>query len=382
MDRDQEARTPLREYANAWIERFQGSGRGFTSDTRREYERDLTRYSLPILGDLRLGSVTPRHIAEWVGWLCDPGEQGRRVALEKRARKAARLKVLPSSLPLAIEPVHLADATVRRIAAPLRSLFASAVREGAIRANPCNQMILPYRPRIEEADAEKAKAMTRTELATFFRIVPSKWRLLFEVLAATGIRWGELAALRWCDLRLDGSEPMLRVRRALARPIAGQGPRFKVPKSKYGKRDIPLDATLARALRERRRESMFSADEDLVFPARGGSPIRQENLRRRVLRVAAGEAGVPWIGFHTLRHTFASMCIEAGRNPRQLQALLGHHSVSFTMATYVHLMDGGVGGALDLGAELAGAEGGSKVGPSGTEIDVIAPEAQSAETVS
>lgn len=63
------------------------------------------------------------------------------------------------------------------------------------------------------------------------------------------------------------------------------------------------------------------------------------------------EAGAPWAGFHTLRHTCASILFESGRNLRQVQRWLGHHSASFTLDTYVHLLDEGIGEGLALDVE-------------------------------
>lgn len=359
LDLVTQARTPLRDYAAEWIERYQGNGRrGFTDDTRHEYRRDLKRYTYPFLGDRRIGSITPREVAEWIAWLCDEQAQGRRVADEKADEDRAKGKPVKR-----IEggSVRLSDATVRRIVSPLRACLATARREGLIRSNPCDGVPLPHRPQIEEADQpETAKAITREQLAMFLRIVPSDWRLLFEVLAATGVRWSELAALRWSDLVLDGSEAHLRVRRALAKRQPQGETRYKPPKSRHGLRSIPLDASLCRKLRQR-RIGAEAGDDDLVFPARNGAPLRQENVRRRVLAVAAEEAGVPWIGFHTFRHTCASLLFAAGRNVKQVQRWLGHHSPGFTLDTYVHLLDDGVGGGLDLAAELAQSE--TKVRP-------------------
>ena len=65
------------------------------------------------------------------------------------------------------------------------------------------------------------------------------------------------------------------------------------------------------------------------------------------------EAGAPWAGFHTLRHTCASILFESGRNIRQVQRWLGHHSPSFTLDTYVHLLDEGIGEGLALDVELS-----------------------------
>lgn len=360
LDSMTEARTPFREYAAEWVERYQGNGRrGFTDETRAEYRRDLVRYAYPILGDRRLASIRPRDIAEWIAWLCDEQAQGRRRSDEHRQK--AQDGAASTGQP--VEPVRLSDATVRRIMCPVRACLATARREGLIRSNACDDVPLPHRPQIEDVDErERAKAMTRDQLGMFLRVVPAEWRLLFQVLASTGVRWSELAALRWRDLAIDGSDPHLRVRRALAkRQPKGGEPRYKPPKSRHGNRSIPLDSELCRALRKHRRESEFSGEDDLVFPARNGAPLRQENVRRRVLRVAAGEVGVPWIGFHTFRHTCASLLFAAGRNVKQVQRWLGHHSPGFTLDTYVHLLDDGVGGGLDLASELSSSE--SKVSP-------------------
>lgn len=66
---------------------------------------------------------------------------------------------------------------------------------------------------------------------------------------------------------------------------------------------------------------------------------------------------MPWAGFHSFRHTTASMLIADGRNIVQVSRWLGHHSPSFTLDVYAHLMDEGVGDALDLGASRAAVSG-------------------------
>ena len=73
--------------------------------------------------------------------------------------------------------------------------------------------------------------------------------------------------------------------------------------------------------------------------------MRRENIFRRVLHPAAKTAGVEWAAFHTFRHTSASMLFASGKNIKQVQEWLGHHSATFTLATYVHLMDDGLGDA-------------------------------------
>jgi integrase len=76
----------------------------------------------------------------------------------------------------------------------------------------------------------------------------------------------------------------------------------------------------------------------------------QGNLYHRTLTPAAAEAGVPWAGFHAFRHCCASALIADGRNIVQVSRWLGHHSPSFTLDVYAHLMDDGVGAPLELPA--------------------------------
>ena len=75
-----------------------------------------------------------------------------------------------------------------------------------------------------------------------------------------------------------------------------------------------------------------------VFPTREGTHLDPSNVAARVLKPAARRAGVPWAGFHTFRHTCATMLFRHGLNGKQVQMWLGHHSPAFTLATYVHLL--------------------------------------------
>jgi integrase len=188
----------------------------------------------------------------------------------------------------------------------------------------------------------RARALTREQLAAFLLVVDPRWRVLFELLAATGLRISEAVALRWRDLTLDGSHPAVRVRRARVRGTYGP------PKSRHGLRDVPLPFGVVRALRARQAAAEHHEGDDLVFGSLAGTPMLPENLHRRVLKPAAEEAGVSWTGFHSFRHACASMLIAEGRNIVQVSRWLGHHSPSFTLDVYAHLMDEGVGEPLEL----------------------------------
>jgi integrase len=316
----------LHEYARAWVERYQGRGRrGFREGTRDGYRQMLERYALSYFSSqIRLTDVSPRRVAEFLAWVC-------------RQTRPAPMKDDPD------RRVPLSDSTVRNALTPLRACLASAVREGLIRTNPAREVDLPHRPRPARAEEDEVQAMSRSELATLLSLLPSRWRLFFWLLAATGLRISEAIALQWCHVRLDGSTPHVRVRRALVRG------RIQPPKSRYGRRQIPLEHPLVLALRGHRLAS-GGRDEDLVFCAANGSPMNPGNLRRRVLKPVAQEANLAWVGFHSFRHTCASLLFAEGRNAVQVQRWLGHHSAAFTLATYVHLLDGDLGEPLAVDA--------------------------------
>jgi integrase len=89
-------------------------------------------------------------------------------------------------------------------------------------------------------------------------------------------------------------------------------------------------------------------DDVLVFASPiTGRPYDPRHLELRVLSPACSEAGVEWAGLHTFRHTVASRLFADDRNAVEVQKWLGHHSPSFTLDTYVHLLDGDLGAPLE-----------------------------------
>ncbi len=324
-EHQEDSRITFRAYATEWIERYVGRRKGgFREATRDEYRRQLEQYVYPHFGDrVRLTEITPKKVSAFVGWL-------------SKETKPAPTKDDPDGR------APLSDATIRNVMAPLRACLATARSEGLIRSNPASETVLPTRLTVDDDEDEQVKAMSRDELATVLTLIDARHRALFDVLAATGLRISEAIALQWRHLHLDGSEPSLRVRRAFVRGVMGP------PKSKYGKRSIPLSHELVVALRAHRKDSEWPGETDLVFPSLDGTPLDVSNLRRRTLAPAAQEADAAWIGFHTFRHTCASLLFADGRNAVQVQRWLGHHSAAFTLQTYVHLLDEDLGEALTL----------------------------------
>jgi integrase len=239
---------------------------------------------------------------------------------------------------------RLCDRSIANALTPLRLTLDAAVAEGLLDANPAGHVVLPRRRSGRAWSTRERRYLTRAELVRLLDEVPVKWRPLFELLAATGLRISEATGLPWSDLVLDGPTPHLHVKRALVKGA------IVAPKSRHGARLIPLTRELGALLHAYRR--IRPPRTDSCFPGRDCRASDQGSLRRRVLVPAAERAGLNGVGFHTLRHTCASMLLESGVSPLRLQRWMGHHSPAFTLETYGHLIDSDLGPALDLRKEL------------------------------
>ena len=312
----EQTRQGFATYARAWVDTYAGrTSRGVSETTRADYRRRLEQDAIPFFHEMPLGQIEPPDLREY-------------------ARK--------------LEAQGKAPNTVRLAVAPVRALLATAVEDGLLRSNPAAGLRLAQRRPEQDDEGQQVKAMTEQELGRLFAEIDEQapgWVLFFRFLAWSGLRIGEVIELRWGDIDLGQRTGHVRRRYYEGRI----GP----PKSKYGKRLLRLTPDLARAL-WRLRAATSAGDDDLVFTT-AGKRIRPSNLMRRVLKPAAVEAGlgewVPegrtlraesWVGFHSFRHTCATILFRRGWNAVQVQRWLGHHKPSFTLDTYVHLLDSDV----------------------------------------
>jgi integrase len=160
----------------------------------------------------------------------------------------------------------------------------------------------------------------------------------------TGLRRGELLALRWHRVDLDSADKHLTVREAIEETRGGI--RFKTPKTDNSARDVSLPDIVVEVLRDHRRQQLeyrFAlglgkpSDDALVFPTTPeGSPQSPRAFSREWGYVAAS-VGQPEITFHALRHTHASHLIDAGIDVVKISRRLGHSSPTVTLGTYAHL---------------------------------------------
>jgi integrase len=224
----------------------------------------------------------------------------------------------------------VAPDTIRLAYAPLRLLLTTAHEDGVIPSNPAAGVrAIVSRPDAEPVEATRARALTADELARLLEHLSPRWRLLVRLLAETGLRISEALALRWDDV--DLGRRRVSVRRRLYRGRIGP------PKSRYGRRDVPITAALGRDLWTARKSAAAGADGDPVFATLAGGYLMAENARRAFM-AAAEKAGITDASLHTLRHTCATELFRRGLNAKQAQVWLGHHSPAFTLATYVHLL--------------------------------------------
>src|ERR1043166_3523217 len=124
--------------------------------------------------------------------------------------------------------------------------------------------------------------------------------------------------------------------------------RIEPPKTKHGRREVRLPDSLAAKLRVYLAAQPDQGSTAILFPNEIGGPLDPSNLRPRVLKPLVRQAGAPWAGFHTFRHTFSSMHLRRGTNPLQLSRALGHHSPAFTLSRYTHLLPGDEAPALEV----------------------------------
>jgi integrase len=199
--------------------------------------------------------------------------------------------------------------------------------------------------------------------------VGQRYRALILLAMFTSLRWGELAALRRCDVDLAAGT--VRVVRQLAE-IRGGGFAFGPPKSAAGKRVVTIPEVITPIVQWHLNCFAQDGDDGLIFTSPEGTPLRHSNFRRRVWLRALTSAGIAQIHFHDLRHTGNTLAASAGATVRELMDRMGHDSERAAVV-YLHGSDVRRHEIADSLSKLARAElkqGGKQVAdgkPSGTE---------------
>jgi integrase len=169
------------------------------------------------------------------------------------------------------------------------------------------------------------------DLAELLKHLDEPHRTMATLIAATGLRIGELLALRWSALDLGGGT--LAVRESV---FEGK---FQPPKTLKAMRTIPVGRHAVAALKSHRERVTRTAQGDLVFGNRSGKPLRESKLLRNILQPAAEKAGFGRVTWHQFRHIHSSLLNDLKVPVKIAQEQLGHASISTTLNIYTHVVD-------------------------------------------
>lgn len=234
----------------------------------------------------------------------------------------------------------LAPKTVRYIHAIIHKALADAVDAGFLAANPADRA-KPPNPR--STGRCEIRFWTPAQLRTFLDLVVGhRLEAAWHVSAMTGMRRGEVLGMRWGDVDLERAR--IQVRQALV-SVAYELV-FSTPKNHRG-RVIDLDPGTVEQLRMHRERQVKEQaewgasydDRDLVFCRENGEPLHPQTYSQSFERLVA-KTGQPSIRLHDLRHTHATIAVQAGVPTKVISERLGHESPAFTLKQYAHVIPG------------------------------------------
>jgi integrase len=291
--------------------------------TYESYERNVRHHVVPHIGGRKLQSVDGTTLNRLYALLLESGR--------KRGKQSPGLK----------------PRTVRYIHTIVHSAFGDAVKWRKLTVNPADHA---KPPSAKSARAPEMKTWTSTELATFLRrTAGDRYGFAWSFLATTGCRRGEALGLRWSDVDLTKGLASIRQQVVPVPKSSGKGREGRiVPGTKTGHaRVIELDSRTVLDLRrwkklqakERLAFDDNYEDNKLVFPRWDGRPFHPEFFSKtfdRRLRQKAFE-DLPTIRLHDLRHTWATLALEAGIDVAIVSKQLGHASPTVTWNTYQHV---------------------------------------------
>jgi integrase len=299
------ARLSFRDYAERWLAFMQTR---VSPKTFERYQEIMLKHLVPALGDTVLSKLQPLQI------------QACYAAAQRRDGRGS-----------------LAPRTILHHHRVLREALNQAVRWRLLSINPANAVQPPRPPAREIAVPSDADVTALLQAA-------EGTRLYLPLLAAigTGLRRGELLALRWSDLDLDSGQ--LAISQSLEETRAGLS--FKTPKIAKGRRTIALPAHLITVLRRHRvdqaKERLAAGpayqDHGLIFCEPDGQPTRPSTFTLRFVELAKRARADTHL--HALRHFHATSMLRLGIHPKVVSERLGHATVGITLDTYSHVIPG------------------------------------------
>jgi integrase len=310
--RPADSKATVAEYLAEWLEASVAPR--LRPRTVESYRETVKLYLVPAIGKVKLSKLTPDHVA--------------RMLAELRARRDAKGK-------------QLSPTTVRYAGSVLRIALNRALKQGRVLRNAAALADLPAK------ESHELVPLSGAEVRKFLASVENdRLGTLFLAAVGTGLRQGELLALRWSDLDLTGKT--LTVAHTLRRNTR----ELAEPKTRRSRRTLALTpAVVAGFKRQKRRqaEEQLAAgprwrDQDFVFTGglrRGrymvpdGRPLDAGHVLRH-FQAALKAAGLPAQPFHALRHAYATLLLEQGEELAVVSQILGHSNFSTTSDVYAH----------------------------------------------
>jgi integrase len=289
---------------NAWFEYWleEVKGNGIRISTKNNYENQWKNSAYSAIGDMELKDVKPIHCQKILNDL------------------AANHK----------------SSTIKTYRALMWSVFECAVENDFIQKNPVE------RTKVAGGERTAGKQALTLEEQKLFLQESSRYVYYngLSFVLQTGLRVGELAALKWSDIDFENRK--MRVERSAAW-IDGRGFVFGNTKTESGKREIPLTKEAIEILKRQKEKNSQNKIvpiqyTDYIFVNSKGLPIPKYAYNKGIY-AACDRAGIRRFSIHLLRHTFATRCIENGMRPKTLQAILGHSKIEMTMNLYVHVTE-------------------------------------------
>lgn len=296
----------LNEYLDTWLETIAKPRLQYR--TFQDYGDLMRRYVREPLGNIKLADFKSLHIQKLYGQMQKKGLSAR---------------------------------IVRYTHAVLRSALQHAVKVNMLPRNEAQLVQLP------KQTSKEMDVLNQDEVVAFLDALQgNRFATMFSFALATGCRPEEFYALQWKDIDFEKGTAI--IRRALITHRKGGGWHFSEPKTKQSRRTIPLPVSTIKELRNHRRRQLEAKlklgtawnNFDLVFASEIGTPLNPPNVTR-AFKKALQKADIRTsIRLYDLRHTTATLLLQAGVNPKVVSERLGHSTIVLTLDVYSHVLPG------------------------------------------
>lgn len=325
----------FREWLKFWLEESikslveTGEIEGNTYD---DYECIIRLHILPELGNYQLRQITPELLESFF--------------IKKRKEKRL-IKTKGSKGKYEKSDLTISGRTLQKVHTVLNKSLDKAVKFKKIPENPNKQIERP------KHKYKESTYMTAEEVLKFLETFRENKRYpLFVTALGTGLRLGELMALKWTSVDLEKMILKVEATRTTINTYAeeGNGPKTvtvtKKPKTEKSTRIVPLPVDVVLALkewkllqREERKKNLQNYHEQgYVFTGKYGEPLRPDSMSNR-FKVLISKYGRKDMTFHKLRHSYASMLLELGEDIKTIQENLGHANLNTTANIYTHILE-------------------------------------------